>query len=324
MKLEEIGFYSLSDDRAKNVSQTSPLKRCEILLTDRCNFNCTYCRGLKPEYKGDVSLNYAELALVGWIQHNLENVRFSGGEPTLHPYLRSLVAIAKNGGIKQIAISTNGSAKLERYKELIDIGVTDFSISLDSCCAADCDKMAGGNSVFHNVVNNIRELSKLVYVTVGVVINENNIEKLEDTIMFVHDLGVADIRIISAAQYNKLEQLTLPEEVLNSHPILKYRINNLLSNRGVRGITKDDNPRCPLVLDDMAVVQNHHYPCIIHLREQGDPIGSTVKSMSDVRQERYDWYKNTNCFENPICRKNCLDVCVDYNNKVRELNLSER
>ncbi|KKM04955.1 hypothetical protein LCGC14_1758930, partial [marine sediment metagenome] len=21
---------------------------------------------------------------------------------------------------------------------------------------------------------------------------------------------------------------------------------------------------------------------------------------------------------NPICRKNCLDVCIDYNNKVRD------
>jgi hypothetical protein len=30
MKLEDIGFYTLSDNRAKNVSGASPMQRCEI------------------------------------------------------------------------------------------------------------------------------------------------------------------------------------------------------------------------------------------------------------------------------------------------------
>ena len=35
-----------------------------------------------------------------------------------------------------------------------------------------------------------------------------------------------------------------------------------------------------------------------------------------MRQERIDWINRTNTFEDPICQKNCLDVCVAYNNRV--------
>lgn len=44
LKLEEIGFYTLSDARAASASATSPLSRCELVLSARCNFKCPYCR----------------------------------------------------------------------------------------------------------------------------------------------------------------------------------------------------------------------------------------------------------------------------------------
>ena len=56
MKLENIGFYTLSDERAKNVSITSRMKRCELIITEYCNFSCGYCRGLKSEIYGDRKL----------------------------------------------------------------------------------------------------------------------------------------------------------------------------------------------------------------------------------------------------------------------------
>ena len=43
--LKGIGFNTLSNERAINASATSQLQRCEIILTDACNFKCTYRRG---------------------------------------------------------------------------------------------------------------------------------------------------------------------------------------------------------------------------------------------------------------------------------------
>lgn len=51
--LKNIGFYTLSDERAANSSITSQMKRCEMIIIEYCNFKCAYCRGLKAEIYGD-------------------------------------------------------------------------------------------------------------------------------------------------------------------------------------------------------------------------------------------------------------------------------
>lgn len=318
--LESIGFYTLSDKRAKNASITSPLQRCEMILTDRCSFKCPYCRGLRKDVAGgDLQFTQAMYTLKLWVEDGLRNVRFSGGEPTLYPRLVELIKYCKDNGVKRIAVSTNGASSMKMYQRLIDAGVNDFSISLDACCASIGDTMAGIKGAWVKVVSNIKELSKLTYVTVGMVFTEENIDRCVESVLFADWLGVSDVRVIPSAQYNvALTRLAiLPAKVLDKYPILKYRIRNVHNNRHVRGIGEHDCSKCPLVLDDMAVAGNKHFPCIIYMREQGDPIGEVGPHM---RQERLDWFKKHNTKTDPICSKNCLDVCIQYNNTAVEEN----
>lgn len=318
MKLEDIGFYTLSDDRCKNASIDSPLWRAEILLTDRCNFKCPYCRELKSEIQNDLPLDKAIEILTFLFQENVKNIRFSGGEPTLYNSLHGLVVLCKWNNVERIAISTNGSAPLHYYKELIKCGANDFSISLDACCASTANIMAGKQGYYNTIVNNIRELSKLAYVTVGIVFDEKNISQLIGTIQLAKELGVSDIRIIPSAQYHQEDILTqLQLDFIDKYPILKYRLSNHNSGFRIRGLTIFDNNHCPLVLDDIAIAGNYHYPCIIYLREQGNPVGN-LSHLSEVRGQRLNWYQTHNCYEDKICRKNCLDVCRAYNNKYAE------
>jgi len=315
-KLEDIGFYTLSDERAKHASSTSPMWRCEMILTGRCNFKCPYCRGPRKEYAQDMSTEKAiELTSI-WAKDGLKNIRYSGGEPTLHQGLLEIVSNAKKQGISRIAISTNGSADFDYYSQLIDAGVNDFSISLDACCSSFCDKMSGIEGKFDIIISNIKKLSELTYVTVGTVIDDKNVDTLQEVIAFASGLGVSDIRIISSAQYNKLLQnaQNLDKDILDKHPILKYRINNIHVGRNVRGISETDSHQCYLVKDDSVIAGDNHYPCVIHMREGGKAIGKVGINM---RAERIKWFEQTDIFENPICRKNCLDVCIDYNNKSR-------
>lgn len=324
MKLEEIGFYTLSDDRVKNLSPSSNLKRLELIITNRCNFNCLYCRKLSPDEDYDIHLANAINVIDSFkYNDNLENIRFSGGEPTLHKNLGIMVECSKQLGIKRIAISTNGSASIEYYKSLINKGVNDFSISLDACCSSDFDIMSGKSGYYDRVIDNIKELSKLVYTTLGIVLTDYNSDKISKLIEFGISLGASDIRIIPAAQYKPNLELSDSniEELSSNYPILNYRLNNIKKGLPCRGLKPEDNPRCPLVLDDLAILNKSHYPCIIYMRENGSPVG-TIKDCdySNVRSERLEWYKTHNCMEDPICKKNCLDVCIDHNNKVRELN----
>lgn len=324
--IKEIGFYSMYNSRIKSVSSNSQMKRCEMIITEYCNFNCPYCRGLKAEiYEGRrvkmLSLEEIKINIDYWCEGiPLENIRFSGGEPTLHPNIVDVVRYSKERGINRIAISTNGSNKFSLYEELIKAGVNDFSISLDACCAEDGDKMAGDiKGAFEKVVANIEKISKLTYVTVGVVLTPDNVQRTIDTVRFADSLGVSDIRIISAAQYNKpIEALSIIEkDLLDKYPILKYRVNNFKEGKNVRGMQKSDSPYCGLVLDDSVIAGNFHFPCVIYMREQGNPIGIIS---SNMRKEREKWSIKHNCYEDNICRNNCLDVCISYNNTYRDMH----
>jgi MoaA/NifB/PqqE/SkfB family radical SAM enzyme len=231
-----------------------------------------------------------------------------------------MVDYCKNHNVEHIAISTNGSNELNYYKELINAGVNDFSISLDGGCCEIGDLMSGGvKGAWNNVIENIRELSKLTYVSVGMVFTESNINECVESVLFADSLGVGDIRVIPSAQYNKalLKLQELPQNILSKYKVLQYRINNIKQGRHVRGLKETDYHKCPLSLDDMAVASGYHFPCVIYMREQSEPIGRLT---SNVRQDRKTWFENHDTFKDKICRENCLDVCIDYNNKWHEFH----
>ena len=314
MRLEDIGFYTLSNKRANEVSWESDLQRCELILTDRCNFKCAYCRGIVRDLRGDLTLDQAKEVIDIWTSAKLHNVRFSGGEPTVWNDLLELVKYTKSKDcLDHIALSTNGSASLNYYIELKEAGINDFSISLDACCAMTADKMAGTNSHFEHICNVIRELSKITYVTVGVVLDDRNNAELEKIIDYSTKLGVSDIRIIPSAQSNH----RLKIDVQTEYKILKYRLDNINNGRHIRGLRESDCSKCHLVKDDMVILHGNHFPCVIYMREQGKSIGSVYgKSIQEIRKERKEWFDNTNVQCDSICKKNCLDVCIDHNNKV--------
>lgn len=317
IRLEEIGFYTLSETRAKHASYKSPLWRGELVLTSRCNFACPYCR-----HVGGDDMAYVDAAKVVKLLANdsLKNIRFSGGEPTLYRGLYDLVCLAKEVGISRVALSTNGSAERDIYEQLLIKGVDDFSISLDACCAEDVEKMTGGvKHAFDIVSKNIEWLAKRAYTTVGVVLTEDNANELAKIIDYASSLGVADIRIIPAAQCGQYIQETSINLNLDKYPILKYRVANIKNGRSVRGLSCYDTGKCGLVLDDIAVNHNKHYPCIIYMREGGNPIGDVG---GNIREERLKWYSQHNSHRDPICNKNCLDVCIDYNNVFAKQNVA--
>lgn len=314
MRLEDIGFYSLCNARTENLSAISPMWRCEMILTERCNFKCPYCRGLRDDCLGDMPMERAYYVLEQWCDQGLRNVRFSGGEPMLYKGLGELVEFCAWNSVQRIAVSTNGSFPLPKYEELIVRGVNDFSISFDACCAAECGRMSGGAKAFDSITSNISALAEQTYVTVGVVLTDDNLGHLRGIVQLAHDLGVADIRIIPAAQEgNMIEGVeSIPQGVLDAHPILRYRVKNILDGKPVRSVGAWDSGWCYIPIDDSVVCGNYHFPCVIYMREMGEPIGEIGPNM---RAERLEWSRGHDPYLDPICRKNCLDVCVDHNNK---------
>jgi MoaA/NifB/PqqE/SkfB family radical SAM enzyme len=313
-KLEDIGFYTLSDKRCSQVSETSPMSYCELILTTRCNFRCPYCRGPQPGCHNDMHDGVAVRTLYQWCRDGLKSVRFTGGEPLLYRDLARLVCRASEWGCDRIAVSSNGSFPLSRYTALIDHGVNDFSISLDADCETLGDEMAGVPGTWKQVVSNIREIARRVYTVASVVVTIRNQERVCNIIKFAHDLGVADIRLIPITQASERGDglAGVPASVLAAHPTLRYRVDALLAGRPIRGISDDDTNRCYFPLDDSVVCGGYHFPCAIYMREGGEPIGQVGVNM---RAERAAWGKTHDTHTDPICRTYCRDFCIAHNNK---------
>jgi molybdenum cofactor biosynthesis enzyme MoaA len=326
MKLEDIGFYTLTDERAKYASMYSPLQRCEMVLTPTCNFDCPYCWPIREDCQKTIHVIDAHKILRGWIDEGLRNVRFSGGEPTLYRKLPELIQYCADGGVKGIAISTNGSADWDVYEELIHAGANDFSVSLDACCSSTAKTMSGKAAEFDKIVSNIMWLARMAYTSVGVVLTNDNVAEIADIVKLADDLGVADVRVIPVAEFGKAAATKFPElnevdtTLLERFPILKYRLENAFAGNRIRGIQPEDTNRCPLVLDDIAVAGDFHFPCIIYFRQMGDPIGSTNQSIKRIREERFEWFRKHDTQKDRICSGTCLDVCVAYNNRWQDLH----
>lgn len=191
--LNHMGFYTLTDNRCRNTSSTSHLVRCVLVLTEKCNFSCPYCRTNHGE---EMPTKKAEEIIRFWGEEKTNTILITGGEPSLHPNLVHLVRFAKDMGIKKVGVATNGSAKIELYHDLWKAGVDDFSISLDADNPEDGAKLSGRpGRILEQTVENIREIAAFARVTIGLVFDEKNVDRINETIRFTMNLGVTDIRV---------------------------------------------------------------------------------------------------------------------------------
>jgi cyclic pyranopterin phosphate synthase len=107
-----------------------------ISVTDRCNFRCVYCM---PEegmqwLKRDSILTFEEIERIARVAVSLgvDEIRLTGGEPTLRPDLPELVARVAKLPLKSLSLTTNGFLLRSMAKPLADAGLKRINVSLDT------------------------------------------------------------------------------------------------------------------------------------------------------------------------------------------------
>jgi GTP 3',8-cyclase len=119
-----------------------PLRDLRISVTDKCNFRCTYCMPAEifgpdfPFLKRSELLSYEEIERITKISVQslgVQKIRITGGEPLMRKDLPQLISkISQIDGVKDIAMTTNGSLLPKHAKVLKESGLNRVSISLDS------------------------------------------------------------------------------------------------------------------------------------------------------------------------------------------------
>lgn len=322
-KLACLNWQTLSDERAATVKANGKLRRAALIMTGKCNFACPYCKTLGGD-RAPTRTKFDTMAKVmNMINHGLKELRLSGGEPTMISWLPELVAMAHSNGVR-VAVSSNGYAPVRIYAALVNAGVAEFSISLDSTDPEEADRLAGGRkNVLARVERTIKAVTDMgakVYIGMTCCASRRNPEEMKAIIDRVAALGATDVKIMSLAQEGTIVDMSwLDDATAKRFPFLAWRAHNFNDGRDVRGLREGDSPRCSLVLDDVTIAGDKHFPCNVYFREGGEAIGD-VKDSATMLADRAVWAENHNSLCDPICKSMCMDLLRTYNNRVEELN----
>ena len=167
-------------------SYNRPIRDLRVSLTDRCNFRCFYClpHGEPPIAPKEQMLSYEEIEYVCeiFVELGIEKIRLTGGEPMMRQDIEVIIGKLaklkkptsdklqfvddadqkgltsadkmKFGGIKDLALTTNGYYLPNRAQGLKDAGLDRITISLDSL-KRDVFKQMTGVDVLDRVLRGL-------------------------------------------------------------------------------------------------------------------------------------------------------------------------
>jgi cyclic pyranopterin phosphate synthase len=128
------------------------MRDLRISVTDRCNFRCSYCMPAEV-YGRDYAflpraelLTYEEITRLAriFVGLGVEKLRITGGEPTVRRDLADLVGqLAAIAGVRDLTLTTNGSALRRLAEPLAAAGLRRITVSLDSLDDATFRRMNG-------------------------------------------------------------------------------------------------------------------------------------------------------------------------------------
>lgn len=177
------------------------IRYVRISITDRCDFRCVYCMSEEMEFlpRSQV-LSIDELAFVAeaFASLGVEKIRLTGGEPLVRRGVSDLVSrIGKLSGVRDLAMTTNGSMLGQYADELKQGGLNRLNISLDSL-RPDRFKALTRTGDLNKVLAGMRAAKKAGFEHIklnAVILRNRNDDEILDLVQFACNEGV-DISFI--------------------------------------------------------------------------------------------------------------------------------
>ena len=218
-----------------------PLRDLRISVTDKCNFRCTYCMPAElfgPDFQflpKEKLLSFEEMARLTKIFADIgvEKIRLTGGEPLMRKNLNLFIQMIKDiEGIKDIAMTTNGSMLAENAQALWDAGLKRVTVSLDSLDVGRFGQINGRGHSVQDILNGIETA-----VAVG----------MEVKINMVVQRGINDQDILPMARYFNDQGLILRfiefMDVGNSNG---WKLDQVVPSREIHDLIHAEMPLEPI------------------------------------------------------------------------------
>ncbi len=335
--------YLFEDSRAValvekvRASEGLPLHvtRAEIFLTNACNMKCEYCLSIQhPMPKWEEARLYELIQTLA--QRGTRHLQWTGGEVTVVPGLKKYISWAKDAGMNN-SISTNGLGGIQLYRDLVEAGVSHFSISLDSPDAEIFDQITHTKGKLPLVRATIEQLCQTNTAhTYRVVVNSvltratvasfmaNDARSLRQFLTWCLSAGVDDFKFLPAST-ELFSTLFQSREIMEQFiaiclelvpPRFKFFFYRLsMMQRGGHGLHEGGPRTCYHSLDDRAYDSVGAYPCVIQLREGGERL-YLHEDADDIKRQQLTNFLREDRITDPICRNFCFDVYRALNERV--------
>lgn len=339
-----INYESISNNRLENAIErlkvneaSSLIYRVEIVLTEKCNLECSYCKkriGIN-DYEERVPKEVLMENLKEWANKGCVYVHFTGGEPTVVDYLEEIVQYTAELGMKPI-ITSNATADPSVYEALIRKGLSGIHISLDTNNSKEFDEIVAIKGSFVKVIDAIKTITSLrdnenfdVKLTINSTVIPETIANLENMLKYYLNLKPNDIKLMPISQlrknwsdysdmyynelYPKLAKLVPKSDV--DFTMLRNRVEYLVEDN-IRGYHDYVPKHCYLMRDERLIgPDGKFYPCYINYRESGKCIGDiNLNSIEEQKELLFEAAKDI-C-GGDICKKYCADITARFNKAI--------
>jgi GTP 3',8-cyclase len=190
-----------------------PISYVRISVTDRCDLRCTYCMLERQTFLPKTELlSFEELERLSLflISRGVERLRITGGEPLVRKgildFLGRLGTQVKDGCLKELTLTTNGTLLKACAQQLADSGIKRLNVSLDSLKPDVFKRITRGGDV--RVVLDGIEAAKRAGLKVKlniVALRRDNLSDLADMIRFAHDQDLSVSLIETMPLGNEIE-----------------------------------------------------------------------------------------------------------------------
>ena len=199
------GTSSMEDAQLEKkvpIDQLSAPFSIEFELTKSCNFRCPFCYNTwkytsdKPSRISHLPKDAIKRALLQCKELGLFKVRYSGGEPTLYPYLSEIIEYASELNFFQSIFTNAYNLNDETIAFWKAHKVNEVLISLHGL-KEQHESITKVSGSFESTCNNIMKLVNCgIHVIVEMTLVSSNLGEIDDVLIKVNELGVSEFRIM--------------------------------------------------------------------------------------------------------------------------------
>lgn len=274
--------------------------RMDLILTYRCQNRCGHCYNEPRELRELTSEEWKEVIDRLW-KYGVPHIVFTGGEPTLIPFLGDLIARAEANG--QVAGLVTNGRMLSRpglVDSLVKAGLDHVQITVLSHRPETHDRLVCDEGAWEETVRGLEaSLAGDLYVSTNTTIMRSTLPDIEGTMRFLIDKGVRNIAfngLIRSGKGKEAEGIS-PDKMTE----VLLRLKEIADDAGARMTWYTPTPYCQLNPINLGLGIKQCTACSLNMAVEPDgtvlPCQSFYVPVGNVLTDRWD-----DIWEHDLCR----------------------